>query len=462
MAIEYSDLIVLTGAGSSKACGLPDMRQFAKDFYASLRAETVDDFGRELVCRLIYGLPFIKGNPEPKSDLETLLDGLTRLGEGLGGTCATTTALLSIASEMSNELSTSLHNLVQKAENLMKRAEDESTHLRADMEPNSIKLGQLDVGDISLNNAGVLPDFSALYLNAEDSVGHLGAGDSVGRMHITGDISKYDIEVIRDMLKSARSIARMRNNNLKELSSVAGALSLRVKERIRDAYASPSFPYIQRTWGPTFKTLSKFEPKTIDFFSLNYDPVIEMFCKSNKLGITCGFVPQGQEFIWGDDFTFQTANGSQLVRLYKMHGSITWKGFENRVIEVPLLAPGVIKDLSGQPAKDMMIYPVTGKVFYSEPYFTLINHFRQALLRTRCCLIIGFSYRDELIVDLLRFACRENNAIKFVHCGMSKGKFNRIKHLGEVCSRTEFTTHKFGAPKFSSELNEILTRQLGN
>jgi hypothetical protein len=101
---SYSPLVILTGAGASKACGLPDMRQFAKDFYTSMSGRDTDYFDRELVCQLIYGLPSIKGNPEPKRDLEALLDGLTRLGEGVSGTCATTSVLLSIAGEMSNEL----------------------------------------------------------------------------------------------------------------------------------------------------------------------------------------------------------------------------------------------------------------------------------------------------------------------------------------------------------------------
>lgn len=448
MAISYSPLVILTGAGASKACGLPDMRQFAKDFYTSMAGQAGDKFNQELVCRLIYGLPSIKGNPEPKGDLEALLDGLSRLGEGLNGPDVTASALLSIAGEMSSDLAGRLHTLVQKAEELVKKSREQTLHS----------------GQINLNpDLTITPD-SLKTLKIDEDVSFLrpksryGLGPSAIR--ILGGPSSYEAEVMRDILKSAHSVATARNKDLKELAQRAKSLALRVKEKIRDAYSVPSPSLIQRVWSPVFQVLSEFENQTLDLFTLNYDPVIEMFCQSRNIPRACGFVPQGQEFVWRDDFTFSQDNTFPRVKLYKVHGSISWKGFENRVVEIPLFGTGTMRDLTGQPAKDMMIYPIVGKIFYGEPYFTLINHFRQALLNARCCLIIGFSYRDEMIVDLLRFSCRENSRIMFIHCGMAKSKLQHISHLSEVLSRTEFTHYKFGNPKFSTELEEILRRQL--
>lgn len=451
---SYSPLVILTGAGASRACGLPDMRQFAKDFYISMAGQAADSFDQELVCRLIYGQQSIKGNPEPKRDLEALLDGLTRLGEGLSGSCATTSVLLSIAGEMSNEVVGKMYNLLQKAEDLMKKARKQTAYS-----------GQLHIDDIvplNLNSPGSLQvtddTFSVLTSKTERS--RLTYPLSPNTIGILGSAASYEAETVRDISKSIHFVAAERNKALKELPQKAKTLALRVKQKIQDAYSVPNLPYVQRVWGPAFQVLRQFESQTLDLFTLNYDPVIEMFCQSKGIPRSCGFLSLGQESVWRNDFTIPQPKSSPGIRLYKIHGSVSWKGFEDRVVETLLFGPGTVRDLSGHPAKDMLIYPVTGKIFYGEPYFTLINHFRQALLNARCCLIIGFSYRDEMIVDLLRFTCRENSSIRFIHCGMAKSKLRNISHLSEFLSRTECTRYKFGHPKFPDELKEILSRQL--
>lgn len=447
---SYSPLIILTGAGASKTCGLPDMRQFAKNFYTSLSGQSADSFDQELVCRLIYGLPSIKGNPEPKRDLEALLDGLTRLGEGMSGSCATTSVLMSIAGEMSNELVGRMHNLAQKAEELVKKSQEQTSFVETD----KLGLGFTIHPDLLKSTPETVLRYSPLSLESTRIDPNI--------IQPLGSLTSYEAEVVRDIAKSTHSVTAERNKALKELPQRAKELALRVKEKIRDAYSVPSLPYVQRVWYPVFQVLSQYESQTLDLFTLNYDPVIEMFCRNKSIPWSCGFVSRGQEFVWRDDFTFPQLKSSPSVRLYKIHGSVSWKGFEDRVVESPLFGAGTVRDLSGQPAKDMLIYPVAGKIFYGEPYFTLVSHFRQALLNARCCLIIGFSYRDEMIVDLLRFSCRENSNLNFIHCGMAQSKLRRISHLSEVLSRTEFTKYKFGNPKFPAELGEILRSQLAN
>jgi len=425
------------------------MREFAKDFYTSMAGQIADRFDQELVCRLVYGLPSIKGNPEPKRDLEALLDGLSRLGEGLSGPCATASVLLSIAGEISNELAGRLHNLTQKSEELVKKAQEQTFYSgKINIEP-----GLTISPDLLESPLETGKYVSSGTLESPHRLKYGGIGG------ILGSPSTYEAEVVRDISKSAYSIATAQNKALKDLPQRAKTLALRVKERIRDAYSVPRLHYVQRVWDPVFQVLKQFESKTLDIFTLNYDPVIEMFCQSKGITRSCGFITQGQESVWRNDFTLTQTQSSPNVRLYKIHGSVSWKGFEDRVVETLLFGPGTVRDLSGQPAKDMLIYPVAGKVFYGEPYFTLINHLRQALLNAHCCLIIGFSYRDEMIVDLLRFTCRENDNISFIHCGMAQSKLRRISHLSEVLSRTEFTPHRFGHPKFADELRQILNRQ---
>jgi len=244
---SYSPLIILTGAGTSKACGLPDMRQFAKDFYASLSGQSANNFDQELVCRLIYGLPSIKGNPEPKRDLEALLDGLTRLGGGMSGSCATTSVLMSIAGEMSNELVGRMHNLLQKAEDLVKKSQEQTSFVEGD------RLG--------LNLTDVHP---TLAINTQDtsllSSLPAAASKSTRLLHPSivqtlGSVTSYEAETVRDISKSTYSVTAERNKALKELPQRAENLALRVKEKIRDAYSAPNLSYVQRVWDPAFQVL---------------------------------------------------------------------------------------------------------------------------------------------------------------------------------------------------------------
>ncbi len=74
--IKYSQLVVLTGAGASKPCGLPDMLEFAEQF----RREVM---GSGTASRAANLIDAIYTAQEPETDLEALMTTLMSLsGEG--------------------------------------------------------------------------------------------------------------------------------------------------------------------------------------------------------------------------------------------------------------------------------------------------------------------------------------------------------------------------------------------
>jgi hypothetical protein len=61
----------------------------------------------------------------------------------------------------------------------------------------------------------------------------------------------------------------------------------------------------------------------LDIFSLNYDTVVEQFCKSDGIPCTDGFSQRGE---WQPDLYYRADSG---VRLWKLHGSVNWTSSES-------------------------------------------------------------------------------------------------------------------------------------
>jgi hypothetical protein len=92
---DYSKIVVLTGAGASKACGLPDMVDFAQQFKSRVEMKGHDSPAARLV-RDIFALD------DPDPDLESLMSTLTALSSE--GTDAAVNLLLSEATKSEQDL----------------------------------------------------------------------------------------------------------------------------------------------------------------------------------------------------------------------------------------------------------------------------------------------------------------------------------------------------------------------
>jgi hypothetical protein len=155
---------------------------------------------------------------------------------------------------------------------------------------------------------------------------------------------------------------------------------------VRTAYLAPL-----REW------LVMNEP--LDIFSLNYDTVVEQFCKSDGIPCTDGFSQTGE---WQPDLYYRADSG---VRLWKLHGSVNWasseSGWPHRAE-----TPGSWRRHFHSPhtasatAEAALVWPAATKRL--EKSLSLLHSaFRNRLATCRLLVVAGYRFADEHIRSAL-------------------------------------------------------------
>jgi hypothetical protein len=146
---------------------------------------------------------------------------------------------------------------------------------------------------------------------------------------------------------------------------------------------------------------SRLQP--VEIFTLNYDVLIEMAFEAERIPLFDGFVGSYRPFFLPDSLRRpEAAPGLNWVRLWKMHGSVTWRR-ENR--------GGRERIVRGEPdASGEMILPSFHKYDESrqQPYAAFIDRLGRFLDQDDALLVTsGFSFGDEHINNVI-FSAIEN------------------------------------------------------
>ncbi len=173
------------------------------------------------------------------------------------------------------------------------------------------------------------------------------------------------------------------------------------------------------------ETLSR--PK---IFTPNYDLAFENACE--KIGVSYNNGFRGVHMRKFDPDTFQNETYikqnsaekgkriSTYLNIYKLHGSISWQYAENindlyNLIEIQLSDTAKKEDFTFD---SLMIYPIQTKKSYSLdlPYSELFRNFSKSLTESQNTLvIIGYSFLDEHINDIIRTGLYNPNLTVIVH-----------------------------------------------
>ena len=137
--------------------------------------------------------------------------------------------------------------------------------------------------------------------------------------------------------------------------------------------------------------------------SVNYDVLIEHGLEAERIPLFDGFVGSFRPFFHPDSLhRLEAAPGGNWTRLWKMHGSVTWRRIDQ---------DGRVRVVRGEPdPAGEMIYPSFQKYDESrqQPYAAFTDRLSRFLEQDDALLIVaGFSFGDEHINNLV-FGALEN------------------------------------------------------
>lgn len=139
----------------------------------------------------------------------------------------------------------------------------------------------------------------------------------------------------------------------------------------------------------------------LDIFTLNYDLVFDSyFSEEDENIINDGFVRNE----WSNNFdntnTFR-------INYYKLHGSLNWEK-EEASDDVIRLNKSIVAD------NPHLIFGQQEKIASVEPFLSLISQFRECLDRKQYYFIIGYSFFDKYINNMILEALNKNVERKLI------------------------------------------------
>jgi hypothetical protein len=153
-----------------------------------------------------------------------------------------------------------------------------------------------------------------------------------------------------------------------------------------------------------FKSLLAFikHQKPLSVFSTNYDVCVEEFCKVVGKEYVDGFNPK-----WNPEEVFGNPNSD--VRLYKLHGSVTWYRSEEGDYESSriMITDMKVKLATGQELVPFIVYPGR-KLEYNEPTIDLLVELRRQLKSIKYLFVVGYSFKDNHIAKIFKYAAKAN------------------------------------------------------
>ncbi len=156
-------------------------------------------------------------------------------------------------------------------------------------------------------------------------------------------------------------------------------------------------------------------PRHLPVFTTNYDTVIEDFVDASQEGfeLVDGF-STGSRREWFPDTTFHQfradSTPTRRILLFKLHGSSTWRVRRN--------TRQFTKESTAEPASDQsayenaLVWPGLTKAIKTGPYQTNYAYLEACLGNAELCIVIGFSFRDDVIRDIIQNAINSNAGLQ--------------------------------------------------
>lgn len=148
----------------------------------------------------------------------------------------------------------------------------------------------------------------------------------------------------------------------------------------------------------------------LDVFTLNYDLGIEFAMAGLKgalrVDVATGFGESG----WSPS-SFDTARH---IRLHKLHGSLDWINHQQLGLCSLRYPPHQDVALIESEARPLLIFGTDFKMTGREPFLTLLYRFSSRLSEIDTLVVIGYSFADEYINDIIRQRMEANRRLRIM------------------------------------------------
>ncbi len=127
--------------------------------------------------------------------------------------------------------------------------------------------------------------------------------------------------------------------------------------------------------------------------TLNYDLTVETEARAASVKVDTGVAA------WAESGDWQWPTDG--VRLLKLHGSIDWRGYESRNDTLPQYRISVVG--SDQRLRSpAIVFGGRSKIRASGPFLELLAQFESLLREASTLLIVGYSFRDDHVNEVVR------------------------------------------------------------
>jgi NAD-dependent SIR2 family protein deacetylase len=135
----------------------------------------------------------------------------------------------------------------------------------------------------------------------------------------------------------------------------------------------------------------------VEFFSLNNDLVIETYFGNHNMLPRRGFNNNDWR---GMDFR-DTEDIFGKINLYKLHGSLDWVRLDTGEVKIKESCTDSEKEMIDLKHDPYVIFGHGAKTFSVDPFFSLIHNFKNKLAERDFIFVIGYSFFDPYINNLL-------------------------------------------------------------
>lgn len=154
-----------------------------------------------------------------------------------------------------------------------------------------------------------------------------------------------------------------------------------------------------------------------EVFTTNYDLIIEKSLEASQIPYFDGFVGSYEPFFWQesiDQFVSKNDLTQNWIRLWKIHGSLSWFWKEDPKTNVQkIIRIGKIDNIKDED-NELVIYPSKEKYDSSkkQPFIAYFDRLKNYLLSGELLFVFtGYSFSDQHINEIIFNCLRQNNRL---------------------------------------------------